>query len=92
MAQDFFLNVYFYLSTCGSQCKLFAEQKSQFLANSPTLCIKPSYLSVMVKSLILSLVTAVCKIGCPRENLHPAFFKFFSFILTSMSILFTALS
>lgn len=92
MAQDFFFNVYFYLNTCGTQCKLFVEQKTQFPASSPGLSIKPSYLSVMVKSLMLNFVTVVCKSGCPRENLCPAFFKFFSFILTSISILFTALS
>lgn len=70
-----FFNAYFYLSTYGTQCKLFAEQKSQFPASSAILCIKPSYLSVMVKSLMLNVVTAVCRSGCPEENWCVAFFK-----------------
>lgn len=92
MAQDFCFNIYSYFNTCGTQRKLFVELKTQFPGSSPGLFIKPSYLSVMVRSLMLNFVTVVCKSGCPREKLCPTFFNFFSFILTSTSILFTALS
>lgn len=77
MAQDFCFNIYSYFNTCGTQRKLFVELKTQFPGSSPGLFIKPSYLSVMVRSLMLNFCYGSLQKWLSSRKIMSYIFQFF---------------